>query len=281
MGNYIIETRDLKYTYRDGTQALRGINLKIDRGDKVAFMGANGSGKSTFFLNLNGIVKPTEGSVLLDGKAVEYDRKGLIDVRKRIGIVFQDPDDQLFSANVRQEISFGPLNLGFDMKEVEKMVDDIVNELNIKEFAEKPTHFLSGGQKKRVAIADVLIMNPDVIILDEPASGLDPKHIRLIDELIEKLNSQGITVLIATHDPGRVLSWADRVIIFHRGEVVGDGTPEEIFRNDSLLEQTNLEKPAVLEMYDNLVDFGIINEQDEIPKNMNALEECIRKEKNV
>lgn len=276
MKDLIIQTKDLSFTYRDGTQALKNVDIEIERGEKVALMGANGSGKSTLFFNLNGISRPTKGQILVDGKPIEYDRQGLIDVRKKVGIVFQDPDNQLFSANVRQEISFGPLNLGFSQEETKQKVDAVMKELNIEEFGEKPTHFLSGGQKKRVAIADFLVMDPELMIFDEPASGLDPKHINLIDDIVENLNARGMTIMIATHDASRTLSWADRVILLHEGEKLAEGRPEEIFRQEDLLKMTNLEKPPVLRMYDNLVDFGIIEEADESPKSMKELEDCIR-----
>lgn len=276
MKDYIVEVKDLSFTYQDGTEALKHVNINIERGEKVALMGANGSGKSTLFFNLNGISKPTSGEVWIDGKPIEYDRKGLVEVRKKVGIVFQDPDNQLFSANVKQEISFGPLNLGFTQEETKEKVEAVMRELNIEEFGDKPTHFLSGGQKKRVAIADVLVMEPELMIFDEPASGLDPKHIKLIDEIVEKLNSRGMTILIATHDASRTLFWADRVILLHEGVKLAEGTPEEIFRQPEMLRETNLEKPPVLEMYDNLVDLGIIEKVDQTPRDIKDLENLIR-----
>ncbi|MEG0291149.1 MAG: ATP-binding cassette domain-containing protein [Anaerovoracaceae bacterium] len=275
MGN-ILTVENLKYVYRDGTEALKGINLKVDRGEKVAIMGANGSGKSTFFLSLNGINKPSEGKILINGEEIDYSRKGLLKVRRKIGIVFQDPDNQLFSANVRQEISFGALNLGISEEEASARVDKIIDELNIREFSDKPTHFLSGGQKKRVAIADIVVMEPDVIILDEPASGLDPKHAKLIDEIIDGLSDKGITVMLSTHDVNRALIWADRIILFHEGEVIGEGKPEEIFRQKTLLKKTNLEKPTVLRLFDNLVDQGILNKELRTPLDVMELEEYIK-----
>ena len=159
----IVIAEDLHYTYEDGTEALRGIDLNIKFGEKVAIMGANGSGKSTFFLHLNGLLKPKQ------------------EVRKKVGIVFQNPDDQLFSASVKQEISFGVLNLGLSEEEAAKKVNKVMEKLNITPFADKPTHFLSGGQKKRVAIADILAMDPCLMILDEPSAALDPRHAGIIN----------------------------------------------------------------------------------------------------
>ena len=272
----IIKTENLKYTYTDGTEALRGINIEISRGEKVAIMGANGSGKSTFFLTLNGISRPTAGKIFIDGQEIKYNRKSLIEVRKKVGIVFQDPDNQLFSASVRQEISFGLFNLGYNQEEVSKKVDRIIDELNISSFADKPTHFLSGGQKKRVAIADILVMDPEIIILDEPSSGLDPKHIKLIDDIIDSLSAKGITVIIATHDAQRSLAWADRLVLFHEGRIIGQGKPEDILRQEDLLKMTNLEKPAVLKLFDNLIEVGILDKNLKTPVNIDELESYIK-----
>lgn len=273
----VIKTENLQYIYADGTKALNGIDLEVKKGEKLAIMGPNGSGKSTFFLHLNGVLKPKSGKVYINGKAIDYSRKGLIQVRKQVGIVFQDPDNQLFSANVVQEISFGVLNLGFSKEEAQSKVDKIIDELNITEFKDKPTHFLSGGQKKRVAIADILVMEPDVVILDEPASALDPKHARMIDSLIDDLSRKGITVILSTHDVERALIWAERVVLFNEGKIISQGTPEEIFRKDDLLEITNLEKPTILRIFENLQKAGVIEENLPIPRTAEELEVLIAK----
>lgn len=256
----ILSAKDLHYTYPDGTYALRGVNLDIYRGERLAIMGSNGSGKSTFFLHLNGVLKPEKGELKIEGTPYDYSRKGLLSIRKRVGIVFQDPDNQLFSANVTQEISFGVLNLGFSEDEARKKVDAVIKRMNIESFKDKPTHFLSGGQKKRVAIADILVMEPDVVILDEPASALDPKHARLVDQIVEELGNSGITVILSTHDPERALVWAQRVVLFNKGQVLAMGSPQEIFSNDELLEATNLEKPPVLYIAEELTKAGILPE---------------------
>lgn len=270
-----IRVENLHYTYEDGTQALRGINLEIRKGEKIAIMGANGSGKSTFFLHLNGVMKPSQGAVYIDGSSIHYSRKGLLDVRRRVGIVFQDPDNQLFSADVKQEISFGVLNLGYSQEEAREKVEKVMDDLNITAFCDKPTHFLSGGQKKRVAIADILVMEPEVIILDEPASALDPKHARMIDGIVDQLSDRGITVILSTHDVERALIWADRVVLFHEGQVVGQGTPDEIFSQPELLKMTNLEKPTVLRLFDSLRKVGVLEQTLPIPRNAAQLEQYI------
>ena len=217
--------------------------------------------------------------MLIDEEAIDYSRKGLLNVRKKVGFVFQNPDDQLFSASVKQEISFGVLNLGMSEKEAERRVEDIMRELNITPFADKPTHFLSGGQKKRVAIADIVVMAPSLMILDEPAAALDPRHSRIINEIIDKLSDKGITVLLSTHDAERALIWADRVIVFHEGKIAGEGPPETIFMDDALLKKTNLEKPAVLRIFDTLEKEGVLRPGLKRPRSMEELEHYIRERK--
>lgn len=275
----IIEVNNLHYTYEDGTKALRGINLNVKKGERLAIMGPNGSGKSTFFLHLNGILKPTAGCVLIDGKKINYARKGLLHVRKMVGIVFQNPDDQLFSASVKQEIAFGILNLGVTEEEAGAAVDRVMKALDITSFAEKPTHFLSGGEKKRVSIADVLVMDPSIILFDEPTAALDPKHAERIDQIIDELSNRGITVILSTHDVNRALSWADRLVIFHRGEIVGDGAPEQVLCNEGLLAQANLKKPAVLRIFETLCQEGILEAGTKLPHDIKALEDYIRSRK--
>ncbi|MCQ4636382.1 ATP-binding cassette domain-containing protein [Anaerovorax odorimutans] len=272
----IVRAEDLHYTYEDGTQALKGLDLTVQKGEKVAVMGANGSGKSTFFLHLNGILKPQKGRILIDETPIDYSRKGLLQVRKKVGIVFQNPEDQLFSASVRQEISFGILNLGVSEKEAEEKVDRVIEELGITPFAHKPTHFLSGGEKKRVSIADILVMEPELMILDEPAATLDPKHARMIDGIVDQLSGKGITVLLSTHDAERALIWADRVVLFDDGKVIGQGHPEDIFRSEELLRQTNLEKPAVLRIFDTLCEEGILDHKLRPPRRVEELMGYIR-----
>ena len=173
----ILKADNLFFSYDDEkSHSLNGLSLEIKKGHKVAFMGANGSGKSTFFLCCNGIHQPSSGTLYFKGEPVDYSRKGLLKLRSKVGIVFQDPDNQLFSASVYQEISFGILNLGVSESEAKEQVENVIDYLEITPFRHKPTHALSGGQKKQVSIADILVMHPDIIILDEPAAALDPKH---------------------------------------------------------------------------------------------------------
>lgn len=271
-----VEVKALRYIYPDGTEALRGIDIKVSIGEKLVVMGENGSGKSTLFLHLNGVLKPASGEVIVGNRPINYCRKGLLDVRRRVGIVFQNPDNQLFSASVLQEISFGVLNLGFSEEEAMEKVIAVMNRLNIFEFKDKPTHFLSGGQKKRVAIADVVAMEPDVIIFDEPTAELDPYHARRIDELIDQLCDQGITVILSTHNVDRALAWADRVVILHRGTVLGEGLPEEILEKKELMDMACLEVPMVLQMFRQLQNSGVLAKDLPIPKTAETLKEYVK-----
>ena len=272
----IIKADDIYFSYDDAkTYSLNGFSIEIERGRKVAFMGANGGGKSTFFLCLNGINVPRKGKLYIENKEMSYGKKDLLDLRSKVGIVFQDPDNQLFSASVFQEISFGALNMGMSEEETRAAVDKVIEDMEISHFKERPTHSLSGGQKKQVSIGDVLVMNPKIIILDEPASSLDPKHISIVNRIIDKLVERGITVLISTHDVDYAYEWADDIAVVHKGKMRAFGPPEKVFRDDELLRETNLKKPVVLELFDSLIHKGILSAELQMPHDLNTLEKYI------
>ncbi len=270
--NWVIEAQDISYTY-DGNEekALDELNLKIRKGSRVAFMGGNGSGKSTFFLCLNGIRKPDSGRIFIDGKTIQYTRKGLLDIRRKVGIVFQEPDNQLFSASVYEEISFGVLNLGINEKTAMQEVEQVIEELEITPFQDRPVHALSGGQKKQVAIADILVMHPEVMILDEPASALDPVHTRKMKEIVDRLTEKGITVLMATHDIDYAYGWADEIVLMHGGRVLRQGTPEAVCADRAALREAGLEPPSVLRLWECLQDKGMISRTDRHPRSTDEL----------
>lgn len=275
MPDLILETKALSYTYPDGTCALNNVCLQVKRGEKLAVMGGNGSGKSTLFLNLNGVYKPSSGTVLLNGSPISYSRKGLLELRRRVGIVFQDPDNQLFCASVVGEISFGLFNLGLNESIVRQRVGSVMEKLHITPFSEKPTHFLSGGQKKRVSIADILVMEPELLILDEPYTALDPLHASTITELLNELSATGITVILATHDANRAFAWADSVVLLNQGEILAKGNPKEIFSDSALLTKANLESPTVLQLFNLLCRQGILP-QEPVPRTIAALENALQ-----
>ena len=249
-----IEARELCYAYEDGVPALDHVSLKAERGRITGVLGANGAGKSTLFLNLNGVLTPQSGEVLLDGVPVRRDRKGLLELRRRVGIVFQDPDDQLFSADVYRDVSFGAVNLGLPEGEVRRRVEDALARTGIAHLKDKPTHALSFGQKKRAAIAGVLVMEPEVLILDEPTAGLDPQGVSGLLELLGQLRDGGMAVLIATHDMDLVPLCCDDAYLLGGGRVLASGAPEELFRNPALLRENHLRLPRIAHLMDILRD---------------------------
>ena len=245
----ILETRDLKYAYPDGTMALDGIDIEIEKGKRIAFVGPNGSGKSTLFLLLNGTLKPRQGEVLFQGRPIKYDAKSLREVRRQIGIVFQNSDDQLFAPTVYHDVAFGPVNLGFPEEKVERCVNHTLKYFGLTELRDKPPHHLSGGQKKKVAIAGVFAMEPEVIILDEPLSNLDPAGASEIVELLNELKHFGKTIIISTHDVDLASRWADVVYVLNAGKVYNTGHPSRIFSDRILMENTKLKLPTIVETF--------------------------------
>ena len=256
---YILETRDLYFRYPDGTEVLKGINFKVKKGEIVSLLGPNGAGKSTLFLHFNGILRPTKGEVLIKGKPIKYDKKSLIEVRKTVGLVFQNPDDQIFAPTVKEDVAFGPLNLGLPKEEVERRVKEALKAVGMEGFENKPPHHLSGGQKKRVAIAGILAMQPEIIVLDEPTSGLDPVGASKIMKLLYELNKEGMTIIISTHDVDLVPVYADRVYIIYDGKILKEGTPKEVFSDVETIRKANLRLPRVAHLIE------ILNKKDKIP----------------
>jgi len=276
MPENILETKNISYSYPDGTKALDGVSVRIKKGSKVAVLGSNGAGKSTLFLNLNGVLKPTGGKVYFNGREVDYKRASLTELRKNVGIVFQDPDVQLFSSSVYQEVSFGPMNLRLPEHIVRERVECSLEELGISHLKERPTHFLSYGQKKKVSIADIIAMEPEVIIFDEPTACLDPRNSQQLVRLFDKLNRSGKTVILSTHNVDMAYSWADHVIVMKEGKVEREGMPKDVFRDTDLLESADLIKPFVLEIYDELKKTGALGDVDAIPASREELIGMIR-----
>ena len=273
MRDIILEARNLSYSYEDASSpALNGLSLSVARGSKIAVMGANGSGKSTFFLCCNGILKPDQGELLFKGQPVSYSKKNLLELRSKVGIVFQNPDTQLFCASVYQEISFGPLNLGIPEKEAAEAVENIIETLEITDFRHRPAHALSGGQKKQVALADILVMKPEIMILDEPFAALDPVHTRIIRQQIDKMCTSGMTVLLATHNTDYALEWADEVILLKNGRVLSQDRPDKVLTDEKLLKETNLELPSVIRLHKFLCSRGMADPSLPVPRNMDELE---------
>jgi cobalt/nickel transport system ATP-binding protein len=233
-----IEVRHLHHVYPDGTEALRGIELVIPRGDKVALVGPNGAGKSTFLLHLNGILWPSHGSVGVAGMPV--DRSTVKRVRAEVGLVFQDPDDQLFSPTVGEDVAFGPLHMGLPVASIHERVERALAAVGMSGFERRVPHHLSVGQRKRIALATVLSMDPSVLAFDEPTAGLDPRGRR---ELMRLMAGLGQTLLVSTHDMAMVAETFPRTIIMDAGRVVADGATQELLADEALLEAHGLERP--------------------------------------
>lgn len=270
----ILETRDLKYTYPDGTEAIKDLNIEIKKGKKVAFVGQNGSGKSTLFLLLNGTLKPDAGEILFHGVPIKYDSKSLREIRRSIGIVFQNSDDQIFAPTVYQDVAFGPANLGYSKERIDVSVHQALEHVGLSGLQDKPPHHLSGGQKKRVAIAGIMVMEPEVIILDEPLSNLDPVGADEIVDLLSEFNHFGSTIIISTHDVDLAYRWADYVFLMSNSKLIGQGTPAEIFREHELLKKAGLRQPTTLEIYHEIERRGLAygrNSPKTIPELVNTL----------
>ncbi|KWT81199.1 energy-coupling factor ABC transporter ATP-binding protein [Candidatus Magnetominusculus xianensis] len=257
----MIEAKGITYKY-DSVTALSDVSIHIERGLKYALLGANGAGKTTFLLHLNGILRPLSGKIFCDGTEVTYDRKALTTLRRHVGVVFQDPEVQLFSATVAEDVSFGPMNLGLSFEEVKRRVDDSLNACGIYELKERATHFLSHGQKKLAAIAGVIAMEPQVIVLDEPIAGLDQRHKEMVLDIFSRLNTNGVTLIMSTHDIDLAYEWADRMIVMKDGRVAGVGTPLEIFSKGDL----SISKPIVLEIYERLISRGLLRDNGNVPR---------------
>ncbi|HIY55007.1 MAG TPA: ATP-binding cassette domain-containing protein [Candidatus Dorea merdavium] len=273
MNDLLLKTENLCYTYEGNTSpALDRLDLSIRRGKRVACMGANGSGKSTFFLCCNGILRPDSGRILFAGQPLDYSRKGLLSLRSQVGIVFQDPDNQLFCASVFQEISFGPLNLGLDEATVRKRVSAVMDRLGITPYADRPVHALSGGQKKLVAIADILVMEPSLILLDEPVASLDPLHTQMVREVIDEIAGEGITVVTATHDVDYAWRWADEILLLGEGRLLAFGSPAEVFSREELLHRAGLTLPRILHLFRTLQQKEILPGSLSCPRTFQELE---------
>ncbi len=255
----VIETKDITYEYPDGTKALEDVNFNVEEGKIVALLGPNGAGKSTLFLHFNGILRPSFGDIIIDGEPVNYNKKDLMRIRQKVGIVFQNPDDQLFAPTVLEDVAFGPMNMGLSKEEVDNRVKEALVRVGMEGFEKKPPHHLSGGQKKRVAIAGILAMKPKIMVLDEPTSGLDPKGASQILRLLYKLNKEGITIVISTHDVDLVPLYASKVYIISEGKIIKEGTASEVFADVKTIRGANLRLPRIAHLME------ILEKEDKLP----------------
>lgn len=245
----ILEARDLTYAYPGGEDVLHGVSFSMEAGECVALLGANGCGKTTLLQHFNGLLKPKSGSILLGGK--ELSHGGKTEVFRRVGLVFQDPNDQLFAMSVYEDVAYGPTNLRLASSEIAHRVELALNQVGMWDYRQRSLHQLSYGQKKRVAIAGVLAMQPEIIILDEPTAGLDPRTAVALMRLLKSLqNKQGLSIILATHDVDMVPVYCDRVYIMQEGHILSEGTPSEVFREPRKIREAFLRSPRIAHLWE-------------------------------
>lgn len=279
MEEILLRAENLSYSYEQGNQVLKEINLTIKKGEKIAVLGSNGAGKSTCFLNLNGVLWPGSGRIFYRGKQIG--KKDLHELRKNVGIVFQDADNQIIASTVFSEVSFGPMNLKLPREEVKRRVETALDCMNLRSMKDRPPHYLSGGEKKRVSIADILAMESEVVIFDEPTASLDPVHVEMLTGVLDKMSRMGKTLLISTHDVDFAYRWAERAVIFAGGRIVADGPVRAVLEDEKVLQQANLRKPLLLQVYNSLVKHGIVEDGNDCPKDTEGLEMLLSSRKNL
>lgn len=234
MSEAILTLQNVTFTYPGAVTALKNLTVTFARGQRTAVMGRNGSGKTSLFALLNGLQRPQSGKILFAGKQLSYDRGSLLNLRQAVGMVFQDPEHQLFSASLYEDVSFGPMNLGLPEAEVRRRVDRALELLDLTALLERPVHDLSFGQKKRACIAGILAMQPEVIVLDEPFAGLDAVMTHDLIATLDDLGEQGVTLIVATHDVDFAGNWADKIIVLREGEVLEQGRATEVLQCHSV-----------------------------------------------
>ncbi len=278
MDDILLQAENLSYSYGQGNQVLKKINFTVKKGEKIAVLGSNGAGKSTCFLNLNGVLRPESGQIRYRGK--EIGKKDLNELRKNVGIVFQDADSQIIASTVFAEVSFGPVNLKLPKEEVKRRVETALDCMNLMPMKDRPPHYLSGGEKKRVSIADIIAMESEVVIFDEPTASLDPVNVEMLEGVLDKMNEMGKTLLISTHDVDFAYRFADRAVIFSGGRIIADGPVREVFEDDEVLNQANLKRPILLEVYNSLVRHRILEEGGDSPRDAGELEMLLQTQRN-
>ena len=257
-GELLLELQAVSHVFADGSRGLDDCSLGIRRGSRNALLGANGSGKTTLLLHLNGLLQPSAGCIRIDGCPLDYGRSGLAALRRRVGLVFQNPERQLFSASVFEDVSFGPLNLGLDEAGVRARVAQALAAVGMAEQAERPVHHLSFGQKKRVCIAGVLAMQPELLLLDEPMAGLDPGMQDDLLRVLDDLAARGISIVLATHDVDFAYRWADDIHLLAAGRCTASFAAAELPQQAAALRAAGQPLPAVVALHQALVARGVL-----------------------
>jgi len=273
----VFELEDIAYAYPDGTLALKDVSLKIYEKEKVAILGPNGAGKSTLLMIMDGLIKPSEGVVRFYGREVNLDdEKFLYDMRRKVGLVFQDSDAALFSSTIWEDVIFGPLHMGFPKEEVIKRGEAALQILEIEHLRDKPPFQLSEGEKRKAVIASVLSIDPEILLLDEPLINLDAATQTKIVNLLNSMHKEGKTIVTATHDVNIVPLIADRVIVLNK-TVIGEGSIEEVFSDANLMKKASLHPPVITELFVKLKELGIVEDSSRIPLTVNEAIDYILK----
>jgi len=265
MQEWLLEFEQVHYTYPGAKQAaINNLSLKIPAQKKCALIGQNGCGKTTLFLLANALYKPDKGKIIWQSKPLQYDRKYLVQLRQKVGVVFQDPEQQLVASTVEEDISYGLCNLGLPEIAIQQRVEQALIEFDLIELAQRPVHHLSLGQKKRVSIADVMVLKPELLLLDEPTAYLDRLHTRKLMTTLQDIHATGTTIVMATHDLDLVYRWADWMFVMDRGRLVLEGEPKDVFSQGDTLEELQLGVPLICE---------ILRAVDEVTQNETILEQ--------
>lgn len=271
----LLELRAVDHVYPDGSSGLRNCDLRLRRGVRHALLGANGAGKTTLLQHLNGLLRPTAGTAYWNGRPFDYGRAGLAVVRRHVGLVFQNPDRQLFSALVEEDVSFGPLNMGLDEASVRRRVANALDLVGMRDHARRPVHHLSFGQKKRICIAGVLAMEPDVLVLDEPMAGLDMPMQDELATLLDDLRERGVTIVLSTHDMDFAFHWADEMHLMATGCCIGSGSALELAARTELLRAAGQRPPLALALHAELALRGQLPYLP-VPRSVDELLDALR-----
>ena len=246
----LLKVENIRYHYDNNYIALKNASLTFRTGEIVAVLGGNGAGKSTFFLCCNGVLRPQSGKIFYKGKEITKSKKDIYKLRQAVGLVFQDPDSQIIAGSVESEVSFGPMNLRLPHDEVSRRVEEALAQMDISKYKDYAPQYLSGGEKKRVSIADILAMRPEMILLDEPTASLDPQNADALEQILKELNREGITTVISTHDVNFAYRVAQRAIVFTQGEIIADANVDAVFEQIETLKKAGLKKPLLYEAFE-------------------------------
>ncbi len=272
----LLHLQNVCYSYDDTSVALNNVSVTVHRSERIAILGNNGAGKSTFFLLCNGVIAPNEGDIFYRGQKITRKKSDLTTLRRHVGIVFQEPDQQLIAPTVESEISFGPMNLRLNIEEVRQRVDKAITTMHLQEKRHRSPHNLSGGEKKQVTIADALAMEPEILLFDEPAASLDPANSVLLEDTLRELSDSGITLLVATHDMDFTWRWADRILVFHNGKIICDDLPALVFAQNDIIQLAGLRKPLLYEVMETLLPINEPHASIDWPKTTNDFRTFIK-----